>query len=57
MWLRGNTEEARQAWERANVFAAGLPKAGAYDHIRWRSERINDVLQSMKSGVNYNLSR
>ena len=57
MWLRGNGEEARKAWERANVFAAGLPKAGAYDHIRWRSERINDMLQSMKSGVNYNLSR
>jgi hypothetical protein len=34
LWLRGELEDARQAWERGNELAAKLPVCGLYDFTR-----------------------
>ncbi len=44
MWLRGNFEDARQAWERGNEKAQKLPASGIYEFTRWQLGEVRRVL-------------
>jgi hypothetical protein len=44
LWLRGETEEARQAWKRGHALALQLPAAGAYEYTRSGFDALGDVL-------------
>ena len=44
MWLRGDLEGARQAWEHGNEKAQKLPSCGFYDFLRWQIAELRKVL-------------
>ena len=44
MWLRGELEEARHAWERGYEMARKLPLFGTYDFTRWKFAELRKVL-------------
>jgi hypothetical protein len=44
MWLRGELEDARHAWERGNEMAQKLSAFGAYDFTRWQFVELRKVL-------------
>jgi hypothetical protein len=44
LWLSGELEDARQAWERGNERAQKLPSSGIYDFTRWQFAELRKVL-------------
>jgi len=45
-WLRGEREQAREAWERGNALAVELPAAGTYDFTRSCFAKLRDALDA-----------
>jgi hypothetical protein len=45
-WVRGETQQARDAWERGHALAARLPRCGAYDFSRDAFEYLREVLET-----------
>ena len=44
LWLQGQTEEARQAWERGHALAMQLPAGGAYEYTRSGFDALREAL-------------
>jgi hypothetical protein len=44
LWLSGELEDARQAWERGNEQAQKLPTCGIYNFSRWQLAELRKVL-------------
>jgi hypothetical protein len=44
LWLGGELEDARQAWERGNEKAQRLPACGIYNFSRWQLAEMRKVL-------------
>jgi tetratricopeptide (TPR) repeat protein len=44
LWLQGQTEEARQAWQRGYALAMELPASGAYEYTRSGFDALRDML-------------
>jgi len=48
-WAERRPEEAREAWVKADAAAQLLPKAGAYEFMRYRSRQLRQLLDTPSS--------
>lgn len=45
-WIEGRKDDARAAWEKANLLAQKLPVAGIYDFDRYRCSLLHDCIEN-----------
>jgi hypothetical protein len=50
-WIEGRTEEAREAWNKGNLFAQQLPAAGDYEFDRYRCSLLRDCIENAGAGT------
>jgi tetratricopeptide (TPR) repeat protein len=51
LWIQGQTDEARQAYERGYPLALELPFAGAYEYTRSSFDGLRDALNETPPGA------
>jgi hypothetical protein len=50
-WIEDRREEAREAWNKADLLASKLPAAGAYEFDRYRCSLLHDCIERMEPNL------